>query len=159
MKWNDKETSEPNRTSQNNDGTYSVHSEYKVPGRFFSRPGSAVRVSWKHGSMEDWESREMSVRDPEFPWKPNIQNISVPNLLIGRKATLKCKVSNVFPDVLSVKWLKKEKGGQELFPVINNQTYNISDLRLEKQKDNTFIYTNCLMFEPSINREEGVEFI
>ncbi|PIO16314.1 hypothetical protein AB205_0192160 [Aquarana catesbeiana] len=159
MKWNDKKTLEPNRTTQNSDGTYSVHSEYKLPGRFFSHPDSVVRVSWKHGSMEDWESREMSVRDKDFPWKANVQDIPVPNLLIGRAAVLKFEVSNVFPDVLTVKWLKKEKGGQDLFPVVHNQTYNISELRPEKQKDKTFTYKLCLKFKPSISTEEGAEFI
>ncbi|PIO24583.1 hypothetical protein AB205_0031380, partial [Aquarana catesbeiana] len=155
MKWNDK-TSEQKKTYQNSDGTYSVHSEYEIPGRFFSHSDSVVRVSWKHESMEDWESREMSVRDKEFPWKANVQDIKVPNLLIGREAVLKCEVSNVFPDVLTVKWLKKEKGGQDLLPVVNSQTYSISELRPEKQKNKTFTYKLCLKFKPS---DEGAEFI
>ncbi|XP_077303636.1 uncharacterized protein LOC143923705 isoform X2 [Lithobates pipiens] len=159
IKWNDKKASDPNRTTQNSDGTYSVHSEYKLPGRFFSHPGSVVRVSWKHGSMEDWESREMSVLDKEFPWKANVQDIPVPNLIIGRAAVLKCEVSNVFPDVLTVKWLKKEKGDQNLSPVIHSQTYTISELQPEKQKDKTFTYKLCLNFKPSISTEEGAEFI
>ncbi|XP_040212172.1 uncharacterized protein LOC120943117 [Rana temporaria] len=159
MKWNDKKTSEPNRTSQNSDGTYSVHSDYTLPGSFFTHPNSTVKVSWKHDSMEDWESRELSVRDKDFPWKANVQDIPVPNLLIGRAAVLKCEVSNVFPDVLTVKWLKKEKDGQDLFPVIHSQTYNISELRPEKQKDKTFTYKLCLKLKPSISTEEGAEFI
>ncbi|XP_018424889.1 PREDICTED: uncharacterized protein LOC108797735 [Nanorana parkeri] len=159
MKWNNKETSEPNRPSQNSDGTFSVHNECKLPGSFFSHPDSAVKVSWKHDSMEDWESRELSVLDKEFPWKPDTQDIAIPNLLIGRTATLKCEVSNVFPDVLSVKWLKKEKDSEEIFPVIHNQTYNISELRPEKQKDKTFTYKSCLKFKPSISTEEGATFI
>ncbi|XP_072273051.1 uncharacterized protein [Pyxicephalus adspersus] len=63
IKWNDGEISEPNRTSQNSDGTFSVRSEHKLTGSFFSGSDSAVKVSWKHDSMKDWESRQMSVRD------------------------------------------------------------------------------------------------
>ncbi|XP_072272976.1 uncharacterized protein [Pyxicephalus adspersus] len=66
IKWNDGEISEPNRTSQNSDGTFSVRSEHKLTGSFFSGPDSAVKVSWKHDSMKDWESRQMSVRDKDI---------------------------------------------------------------------------------------------
>ncbi|PIO25026.1 hypothetical protein AB205_0173620, partial [Aquarana catesbeiana] len=158
IKWNNKETSERGKISQNNDRTYTINSEYKLPGSFFNLPDSVVRVSWKHDSMEDWESREMSVLDKDFPWKPEVWDIPVPNLFYGNTATLKCKVSNVFPRVLSVKWLKKEKDSEHLFPLSQNDGYNISELTPQKQKDNTFTYKACLKFKPSI-ADEGEEFI
>ncbi|KAM5151725.1 uncharacterized protein ACMZJ9_009971, partial [Mantella aurantiaca] len=159
IKWNDKDISDLNGTFQSSDGTYCVHSDYKLPESFFSNADSAVKVSWKHISMEDWERRQLSLRDKEFPWKANVKDITVPNLLIGGTATLKCEVSNVFPNVLDVKWLKKEKGSQKLSPVIHNQTYNILELQPEKQKDNTFTYKACLKFKPSIRAEEEAEII
>ncbi|XP_077303641.1 uncharacterized protein LOC143923709 isoform X2 [Lithobates pipiens] len=158
IKWNDKESSDRGKISQNDDSTYTINSQYKLPGSFFSHPGSVVRVSWKHDSMEDWESREMSVLDKEFPWKPEVWDIPVPNLFYGNRATLKCEVSNVFPKVLSVKWLKKEKDSEQKFPLSQNDGYNISELTPQKQKDNTFTYKACLKFKPSI-ADEGEEFI
>ncbi|XP_073491248.1 uncharacterized protein [Aquarana catesbeiana] len=158
IKWNDKETSDCGKISQNDDRTYTINSEYKLPGNFFSLPDSVVRVSWKHDSMEDWESREMSVLDKDFPWKPEVCDIPVPNLFYGNTATLKCEVSNVFPKVLSVKWLKKKKDSEHKFPLSQNDGYNISDLTPEKQKDNTFTYKACIQFKPSI-ADEGEEFI
>ncbi|XP_073492217.1 uncharacterized protein [Aquarana catesbeiana] len=157
IKWNNKETSDCGKISQNGDRTYTINSEYKLPGSFFSLPDSVVKVSWKHDSMEDWESREMSVLDKEFPWKPEVCDIPVPNLFYGNTATLKCKVSNVFPKVLSVKWLKKEKDSEQKFPLSQNDGFNISELTPEKQKDNTFTYKACLKFKPSIT-DEGEEF-
>ncbi|PIO22858.1 hypothetical protein AB205_0202330 [Aquarana catesbeiana] len=158
IKWNNKETTDCGKISQNDDRTYTINSEYKLPGSFFSLPDSVVRVSWKHDSMEDWESREMSVLDKEFPWKPEVCDIPVPNLFYGNTATLKCEVSNVFPKVLSVKWLKKEKDSEQKFPLSQNDGYNISELTPQKQKDNTFTYKACIKFKPSI-ADEGEEFI
>ncbi|XP_075035149.1 uncharacterized protein LOC142097314 isoform X2 [Mixophyes fleayi] len=159
IKWNDTETLNSKEVLTNTDGTCNVHSEYKIPGNFFKDPKSTVIVSWKHESMEGWESRQVSVLDKEFPWKPEVQDIPVPNLLIGSTATLRCEVSNVFPDVLNVRWLKKERHGQELFPLVLSDKYSISEIKPEKQKDNTFTYKTCLKFKPSINTEEGAEFI
>ncbi|XP_068099758.1 uncharacterized protein [Hyperolius riggenbachi] len=158
-RWNDGDTTGSIKLSKNTDGTYNVHSDYKLPASFFQQEDSTVRVGWKHESMEKWESRQLSVRDKEFPWKPEVKDIVVPNLLIGSTATLRCEVSNVFPDVLTVKWLKKEKDSEELFPVIHGEKYNISELRPEKQKDNTFTYKASLKFQPSISTEERAEFI
>ncbi|XP_073492222.1 uncharacterized protein [Aquarana catesbeiana] len=158
IKWNNKETSDRGKISQNDDRTYTINSKYKLPGSFFSLPDSVVKVSWKHDSMEDWESREMSVLDKEFPWKPEVCDIPVPNLFYGNTATLKCEVSNVFPKVLSVKWLKKKKDSEQKFPLSQNDGYNISELTPEKQKDNTFTCKACIKFKPSIT-DEGEEFI
>ncbi|XP_068103247.1 uncharacterized protein [Hyperolius riggenbachi] len=159
IKWNDSDTTGSTKLSENTDGTYSVHSDYKLPASFFQQEDSTVRVGWKHESMEKWETRRLSVRDKEFPWKLEVKDIVVPNLLIGSMATLRCEVSNVFPDVLTVKWLKKEKDSEELFLIIHSEKYKISELRPEKQKDNTFTYKASLQFQPSISTEEGAEFI
>ncbi|XP_075037398.1 uncharacterized protein LOC142098451 [Mixophyes fleayi] len=158
IKWNNTETLNSDKVT-NTDGICNVHSEYKIPGSFFKDPKSTVTVSWKHESMEGWESRQVSVLDKEFPWKPEVQDIAVPNLLIGSTATLRCEVSNVFPDGLNVRWLKKERHGQEISLLVPSDKYSISETKLEKQKDNTFTYKTCLKFNPSINAEEGAEFI
>ncbi|XP_063791444.1 uncharacterized protein LOC134945847 isoform X2 [Pseudophryne corroboree] len=159
IKWNNAETLISHKVIKSTDSTYSVHSEYKIPGGFFKDSKSSATVSWKHESAEDWESRHVSVLDKEFPWKPELQDILVPNLLIGSTATLRCEVSNVFPDALTVRWLKKERHSQEYFPLGPSDRYSISEIKPEKQKDNTFTYKTCIKFKPSIASEEGAEFI
>ncbi|XP_056389388.1 uncharacterized protein LOC130283840 isoform X2 [Hyla sarda] len=154
IKWNENPSSD--QTVKNTNGTYSVQSEYKLPGSFFKDPQSMVMVSWNHESMDGWEWRKICAVDKDFPWKPELQEIQVPNLLDGITATLKCEVSNVFPDVLNVRWLKKDDQG--LFPLDHDNKYSISDITPERQKDNTFIYKSCLKFTPSVTDQE-TEFI
>ncbi|XP_075687726.1 uncharacterized protein LOC142656687 [Rhinoderma darwinii] len=159
IKWNDQEKRSPDKSVKNVDGTYNVHSEYELPGSFFKDPKSTVKVSWKHESKDGWEWRQMSVVDKDFPWKPELREIPVPNLLDGITATLKCEVSNVFPDVQNVRWLMKENNSQELFPLVHNDKYSISEITPERQKDNTFTYKACLKFTPSASTDQGIEFI
>ncbi|KAM3917679.1 uncharacterized protein RB166_016631 [Leptodactylus fuscus] len=159
IKWNDKENLSSDKTFENADGTYSVHSEYKLPGSFFRDPQSTVKISWKHESMDDWEWREICAVDKDFPWRPELREISIPNLLVGIPSTLKCEVSNVFPNVLNVKWLKREKDSEELFPLVHSDKYMISDITPVRQKDNTYTYKACLKFTPSVTTDQGAEFI
>ncbi|XP_071978112.1 uncharacterized protein [Engystomops pustulosus] len=159
IKWNNEEKVDLNKQSENINSTYSVHSVYTLPGSFFRDPQCTVKVSWKHESMDDWEWRQMSALDRDFPWKPELREIPIPNLLAGITATLRCEVSNVFPDVLRVRWLKKEKDSQELFPLVHGDNYRISDITPERQQDNTFTYKGCLRFTPSISGDQGAEVI
>ncbi|XP_073403355.1 uncharacterized protein [Dendrobates tinctorius] len=159
IKWNDKENLSSSKTVKNTDGTYTIESECTVPGSFFRDPQSTVKVSWKHESMDGWEWKQMSLVNKDFPWKPELREIPVPNLLPGITATLKCEVSNVFPDVLSVRWLKKEKDSPELFPLVHSDRYMISDITPERQKDRTFTYRACVKFTPSVSADQGTEII
>ncbi|KAM4698674.1 uncharacterized protein WCC33_014197 [Rhinophrynus dorsalis] len=136
-----------------------VRSKCEIPGRLFRDPDFTVKVSWKHESMETWESRPLSLRDQGFQWRPEVQDIPLPNLFINSPVTLMCKISNIFPESLSVKWLIKEKDGQGPFPLTHSEKYRIPDIALEKQADNTFLCRACLTFTPSISSEQGVEFI
>ncbi|XP_075422596.1 uncharacterized protein LOC142463566 isoform X3 [Ascaphus truei] len=144
---------------KDNDLTFDVHSECSIFGHLFKDPAFTVQVSWKHDSMDVQESRELSVRGKEFPWHPEIQEIPIPNLFITNPVTLVCKISNIYPDILGVKWLKKEKDSQDLFPLVHSEKYKIPDTRLEKQTDQTFSCKACLTFTPSVSTEQGAEFI
>ncbi|KAM4024172.1 uncharacterized protein ACNLHF_025119 [Anomaloglossus baeobatrachus] len=157
IKWNGKENPSSGKTVKNADGSYTLESECKLPGSFFRDPQSTVKVSWRHESMNDWEWREMSPVDKDFPWKPELREIPVPNLLAGITATLKCEVSNVFPDVLSVKWLRKEKDSPDIYPLVHGDRYMISDVTPERQKDHTFTYRACVKFTPSVTSDQGTE--
>ncbi|KAG8549616.1 hypothetical protein GDO81_020491 [Engystomops pustulosus] len=78
IKWNNEEKVDLNKQSENINSTYSVHSVYTLPGSFFRDPQSTVKVSWKHESMDDWEWRQMSALDRDFPWKQELEEIPFP---------------------------------------------------------------------------------
>ncbi|XP_069840518.1 uncharacterized protein [Dendropsophus ebraccatus] len=157
IKWNDKEKPSADQPAKNTNGTYTVRSEYKLPGSFFKDPQSMVKVSWIHKSMDGWEWRQICAVDTDFSWRPELREIQVPNLLDGIPATLKCEVSNVFPDELNVRWMKKDAQG--LFPLVHGDKYSISEITPERQKDNTYIYKACLRFTPSLTTDQETEFI
>ncbi|XP_041432341.1 uncharacterized protein LOC108704743 isoform X2 [Xenopus laevis] len=139
--------------------TYDLLSKCRIAGRFLRDLNFTVKASWKHEFMSDWESTQLSIRDPGFPWKPVIQNIPLPNLFVNNPVTLMCQVSNIFPAFLTVKWFRREKDGEDLFPVSHSEKYKIPEVKLEKQEDKTFQCQAHLTFTPTISSEQGAEFI
>ncbi|XP_041432288.1 uncharacterized protein LOC108703822 [Xenopus laevis] len=139
--------------------TYDLLSKCKIPGRLLHDPNFTFKASWKHEFMSDWESTQLSIRDPGFPWKPVVQNIPVPNLFVNNPVTLMCQVSNIFPEYVTVKWFRREKDGEDLFPVPHSEKYKIPEIKLEKQEDKTFQCQARLTFTPTISSEQGAEFI
>ncbi|XP_041434143.1 uncharacterized protein LOC108704183 isoform X2 [Xenopus laevis] len=138
---------------------YDLLSKCRITGRLLRDPDFTVKASWKHEFMSDWESTQLSIRDPGFPWKPVVQNIPVPNLFVNNPVTLMCQVSNIFPESMTLKWFRREKDGQDLFPVSHSEKYKIPEIKLEKQEDKTFQCRACLTFTPTISSEQGAEFI
>uniref|UniRef100_A0A1B8Y401 Ig-like domain-containing protein n=1 Tax=Xenopus tropicalis TaxID=8364 RepID=A0A1B8Y401_XENTR len=139
--------------------TYDLLSKCRIPGRLLRDPDFTVRASWKHEFMSDWESTQLSLRDPGFPWKPVVQNIPLPNLFAYNPVTLMCQVSNIFPESVTVKWFRREKDGEDLFPVSHSEKYKIPEVTLEKQEDETFQCRARLTFTPTVSSEHGAEFI
>eukprot|EP00079_Xenopus_tropicalis_P031628 XP_017945399.1 PREDICTED: uncharacterized protein LOC100489082 [Xenopus tropicalis] len=140
--------------------TYDLLSKCRIPGRLLRDPDFTVRASWKHEFMSDWESTQRSLRDPGFPWKPVVQNIPLPNLFANNPVTLMCQVSNIFPESVTVKWFRREKDGEDLFPVSHSEKYKIPEVTLEKQEeDKTFQCRARLTFTPTVSSEHGAEFI
>uniref|UniRef100_A0A8C5WI76 Ig-like domain-containing protein n=1 Tax=Leptobrachium leishanense TaxID=445787 RepID=A0A8C5WI76_9ANUR len=139
--------------------THDVHSECRIDGLLFKNPDYTVKVSWKHESMDSWESRQISVRDKDYPWRPEIQNIPVPGIISNRPTRLECKISNFFPDNVTAKWLRKEKDSKELFPLNHGEKYKVPVLKPEKQSENTFTCTASLNFTPSLETDQGADFI
>ncbi|KAM8962491.1 uncharacterized protein RCH25_038042 [Pelodytes ibericus] len=142
-----------------NELTGDVSTECKIPAELLKNPSHVVKVSWKHESMADWESRQISVRDKEYPWRPKVQDISLPELISNRPVSLVCKITKIFPDNVRVKWLKKEQNAEERFPLTHGEKYKISEIILAKENDKTFTCKACLKFIPSVEAEQGAEFI
>ncbi|XP_053326827.1 uncharacterized protein LOC128501401 isoform X2 [Spea bombifrons] len=137
--------------------TYDLRSECKVAGDLFTDPNFKVKVSWKHDSMSGWESKQLSARDEGFPWRPQIEDILVPNVFNKRSAALTCAISRFFPSNLQVNWLRKEKDHE--FLVTHGEKYRISNVTTERAADHTYSCTSCLMFTPSVKTEQGAEFV
>uniref|UniRef100_A0A8C5QSZ5 Ig-like domain-containing protein n=1 Tax=Leptobrachium leishanense TaxID=445787 RepID=A0A8C5QSZ5_9ANUR len=133
---------------ENPDQSYNAESACKIPGDSLKDPEFKVIVRWKHETMEDWESKELRVRDPDM--SPLI-------VQLNQQATVKCTVSGYFPDVLTVTWFMKN-ARQETIPVSNGSKYEIPEISQEKMSDNTYTCTSTLCFTPTSNSEEQ-EFI
>ncbi|KAE8577586.1 hypothetical protein XENTR_v10022960 [Xenopus tropicalis] len=144
----------------NGDGTYDMESTCTVPGSLFNDPEFRVKVKWKHEAMDEEESREMSLRDPDFPWRPTIEEISRFIWIRDQPTNLRCKVSPYFPDALTVSWMEKRKGRDpQVIPVSKYGKYQIPDMAPERRNDNTYTYTAQLSLPPSSRVEEDLEFI
>ncbi|XP_053550152.1 LOW QUALITY PROTEIN: uncharacterized protein LOC128641641 [Bombina bombina] len=154
---NHQENKTSNETFTEHDLTWNVQTKCKVPGHLFKDKDFTVIVKWKHKSMDGCKTKQISVRD--FPWEPEIREIPIPNIFNNKPATLMCTVSNVFPDSLAVKWLRKESYTNNPVPLSDCDKYKIPDIQREKHKDGTFIYKSRLTFIPSVKTDQGAEFI
>uniref|UniRef100_A0A8C5PN33 Ig-like domain-containing protein n=1 Tax=Leptobrachium leishanense TaxID=445787 RepID=A0A8C5PN33_9ANUR len=152
-----KNISSQEKYQENPDQSYNAESACKIPGDSLKDPEFKVIVRWKHETMEDWESRELRVRDPGVPWRPNITDMSPLIIAPNQQTTLKCTISGYFPDVLTVMWFMKN-ARQETIPVSNGSKYEIAEISQEKMSDNTYTCTSTLCFTPTSNSEEK-EFI
>ncbi|XP_041431856.1 uncharacterized protein LOC121397885 [Xenopus laevis] len=140
--------------TENPDLTFNVRSEIKIPGYRLKDPEFQVGVTWEHGSLDALGYREISAQDPEFPWKPVVDPIQDTKFLHNSPTTLQCNISEYFPDALTVTWLRKEAGSEELTEVPNTH----SDMRTCKQADNTYSCTASLTISPKL-RDQGAEYI
>ncbi|KAM4631821.1 uncharacterized protein O3C94_018410 [Discoglossus pictus] len=144
----------------NNDQTCNVQSVCRIPGHMFNEPGFKVRVTWSHGSMDNPEHRELSIRDTDFVWRPVIDEVTtLPHIVNRMETKLQCNISGYFPDSLDVKWLKREAGNQALFPVSPSEKYKIPVMDVRREADNTFTCTASLFVFVSAQSEGGAEFI
>ncbi|XP_066433991.1 uncharacterized protein [Eleutherodactylus coqui] len=146
------------RFTTNMDKSYGVTSDCRIPEKDLKNPNVKVRVMWIHESMDDPGSREMAIRDEDYPYRPAV-NIQVPLLYNNSEASLECTVSNCFPDVISGMWIKKDRQTGETDHIAGDGAYRISHHELGRQPNNTYSYKSCLIFTPSVESHQGAEFI
>ncbi|XP_044160529.1 uncharacterized protein LOC122945532 [Bufo gargarizans] len=132
--------------SDNPDGTYSVSSEVRIPEERHKDPGFRVRVTWDHDSMEEAESRELSIRDSDYRWTPVVEEIQIPRLLHDTPATLQCNISGYFPDAVTVRWMRR--AGDEMYEETENQRITSG-----RMTNNTYICTSNLTITPTLGAE------
>ncbi|XP_018095698.2 uncharacterized protein LOC108703909 [Xenopus laevis] len=139
---------------------FNAESECKIPGQLLKDPGFRVRVTWEHESRTGLEQQELSVRDKEFPWRPQMEEIINPDTLIhSKEGKFQCKIWGYFPDALEVKWLRREAGGQELVSVCPSEKYKIPEMEQKREADGTFSCTVSLIVSVSPTTDQGAEFI
>ncbi|XP_073492244.1 uncharacterized protein [Aquarana catesbeiana] len=137
------------------DGTSNVHSEVTIPEELLKDPEFRVRVSWEHESLDTPGYKDLSIRDPEYPWNPVVEEIQTPNIFHDTPVTLKCYISKYFPDDITVTWLRKSKN-QEICEETDNMVSNTITSR--REDDNTYSCTASLTINPTLSVHQGAEY-
>ncbi|XP_063791437.1 uncharacterized protein LOC134945845 isoform X2 [Pseudophryne corroboree] len=145
------------RIIKHTDYTFNAGSECRVPGHLFRDPGFRVRVTWRHESMDEAESREVCVTD--LPWRPVMDDIVTPTLLHSTEAKLQCRIRGYYPGDLGVTWMRREAGKQELYEVSPSDRYKIPVMEITQEPDKTYTCTASLIVAVSAVTEHGSEFI
>ncbi|XP_073504780.1 uncharacterized protein [Phyllobates terribilis] len=141
--------------TKNNDFTFNVRSVCRVPGHLFKDQGYRVRAAWSHETENG--QKEVSITDSD--WRPVMGEIEKSDFIDGKEAKLLCRVSGYFPDVLDVRWLRRDAESQEFQILSANDKYKIPVMEATQQEDKTFTYTAGLMVSVSVATDYGAEFI
>ncbi|XP_069840503.1 uncharacterized protein [Dendropsophus ebraccatus] len=144
-------------SSNNPDRTYNVSSEVTIPEERHKDPGFRVRVTWDHEAMEEAESRELTMRDPEYTWTPVVGEIEIPPIFHDSKATMWCKISGYFPDAVTVRWIRSPDQSTKLYEEID--AVFIPKTIPKKETDNTYTCTATLTITPTLGTHQGAEYI
>ncbi|PIO23437.1 hypothetical protein AB205_0198820, partial [Aquarana catesbeiana] len=138
--------------------SFDVTSKCRVPQEHMMHSDHKIRVTWKHVTMTDPEIREVCVRDSDFPWRPEVTELSNPVLLFGRLVTVQCGISNFFPNDLSVTWFVKERGSQGYVLLERQRGYKIT--ASPQYSDSGYSCTPSVEFTPSsFSSHHGVMFM
>ncbi|XP_069478265.1 uncharacterized protein [Ambystoma mexicanum] len=141
---------------------FSIRSMCVINEEALTDPNYKIRVTWEHSSLDDPEYKEISVTDPAFPGRPDLQDILVPTLIHGKEVSLQCQVSGYFPKELKVEWLRMERGSDARLTTQGNAEstvwkQDITDCRHEPEIGHSC--TAWLTFTPDLHRDQGSEII
>ncbi|CAI9612648.1 unnamed protein product [Staurois parvus] len=81
--------------NHNSGDTFDLDSKCTVPGELFKDPKYKVIVRWKHKSMEEPQSREISARD--LPWHPKLQKFPIESIFQGTRFSYSAGCQTTFP--------------------------------------------------------------
>ncbi|XP_075035153.1 uncharacterized protein LOC142097317 [Mixophyes fleayi] len=143
------------KCTENPDGTFNVSSGVRISEDLLKDPGFRVHVSWEHESLDEPGHKELSIRDPEYPWCPIVEEMKTPKIFHNIPVTLQCNISEYFPDAVTVKWLRRKD--QE----ICEESDIVSNTKIQSNKtaDNTYRCTAQLEITPEIRIHQGAEYI
>ncbi|XP_066433989.1 uncharacterized protein [Eleutherodactylus coqui] len=127
--------------ADNPDRTYNISSEVRITEDRHKDPGFTVRVTWEHESMESPESRELSIRDSDYRWRPVVEELQIPRLVHGVPTVLQCDISGYFPDAITVTWQR----------LVEFNIYEEANSAVNQSvtKDNTYSCTAHLTITPT----------
>ncbi|XP_075686919.1 uncharacterized protein LOC142656002 [Rhinoderma darwinii] len=130
--------------------TFDAICECRIPWEHLRFP---VQVTWEHVSLS--EPQHLQLKDTEFLGRPKLQDIEESVLIEMNEAKLQCRISGYFPDAVTVRWYKKEKGGLESAPLQDNDKYKTSVTESQRQSDATYSCTARLLFTPTLRDQES----
>ncbi|XP_053550990.1 uncharacterized protein LOC128642298 isoform X2 [Bombina bombina] len=140
------------KKQKNTDGTLNVCSEVKIPEDHMKDPSFSVQATWEHESLDTAGSKTLAIKD--FIWKPKVEEIKTSLMLHKTPFTLQCNISQYFPDALTVIWLRREEGSQEVTAVTDRP-----DIKSHRDQDNTYSCTTSLTVTPTLSTDQGAEYI
>ncbi|KAM3916862.1 uncharacterized protein RB166_016023 [Leptodactylus fuscus] len=141
--------------TKNDDFTFNVRSECRVPGHLFKDQGYRVRATWSHGEKSG--QQEVSITDCE--WHLVMGKIEKPTFIDGKEAKLLCQISGYFPDALDVTWLRRAAESQEFYVISASDKYKIPVVEATQQEDKTFTVKACLVLSVSAAEDYGSEIM
>ncbi|XP_041434847.1 uncharacterized protein LOC108704217 isoform X1 [Xenopus laevis] len=140
--------------SENTDGTYKATSTCHCLKDQLNYLHT-LKVSVQHETLGAPACKDIT---QDFPWRPQVGEILVPELIELEETQLTCNISNYFPDALTVTWFIKNKESEELTDVTLYIRYR-PDTVSQYQPDQTLTCTASLTFSPSLGMDLGAEFI
>ncbi|KAM5151723.1 uncharacterized protein ACMZJ9_009969 [Mantella aurantiaca] len=157
--YKDVQSTKEELTYNDKNHTYKAVSECKIPSKFKQDSAGEfkVRVTWKHPSMYEPESREIPLED--IPHRPIMEDIVIPTFLHGTEAKLQCEIRGFSPNNLEVRWLRREAGKPELYAVNSSDKYKIPEIEITQQPDKAYTCTATLIILASAPIHHRSEFI
>uniref|UniRef100_A0A674J191 Ig-like domain-containing protein n=1 Tax=Terrapene triunguis TaxID=2587831 RepID=A0A674J191_9SAUR len=154
------EKCEPTDCSQNPDLTFSATSVWRLPSDQITRPELRVQVSVQQSPREPPIEREIRAGDTGLLRPPEVSEISQPESVTARKEiTLSCHMTGHFPRVLSVTWLRRDRGAGAAVPLQGSAEYRIEPGAPRTQDGKSFQQETRLSFTPSVQRDQGAEYV
>nr|XP_006111006.1 uncharacterized protein LOC102458637 isoform X2 [Pelodiscus sinensis] len=105
-------------------------------------------------SPDKAEGRTVVQRSPEvseiFQSQPLVE---------GSHAALSCFIAGYFPPELTVTWLRRERGERVAQPIEDSMDYAIVPKETCARDGETYQQRVTLFFSPSVQRDQGVEFL
>ncbi|XP_053871078.1 uncharacterized protein LOC128829625 isoform X2 [Malaclemys terrapin pileata] len=154
------EKCEPIDSSQNPDLTFSATSVWRIPSHQITRPEFTVTVSVQQSPQSPAIEREIRAGDTDLLRPPEVSEISQPeSVMAGEEITLSCCMTGHFPGALSVTWLRRGRGAGAAVPLQGSAEYRIELGAPRTQDGKSFQQETRLSFTPSVQRDQGAEYI
>ncbi|XP_065450162.1 uncharacterized protein LOC122172980 isoform X3 [Chrysemys picta bellii] len=146
--------------SQNPDLTFSATSVWRIPSQRLARPERNILVFIQQSPEGPSIRREIRAGDTGLLRPPEVSEISQPqSVTAGEEITLSCRMTGHFPGALSVTWLRRGRGAGAAVPLQGSAEYRIDPGAPHTQDGKSFQQETRLSFTPSVQRDQGAEYV